>query len=253
MSVKKRGKGWQATIRDPEGREVTKTFPKKVQAEQWETSKKNDRLRGSWVDRQAGLIKLADWVVEYSERATHRRATTIARDNAVLDHWIIPAFGNRPLSSITPNDIKGLVSSMENVGLAPRTVRTNFGVLRALLNAAVLDRKIAMSPCLGIRLPEVRKTAKPIASVEDLVRLADAVPGEYAPAIYLGALGLRIQEVCGLKVKAIDFLRRTLTVELTVNEVDGKIVFGEGKTLSRQREPLRCPSRLSTCSRNTYG
>jgi integrase len=104
-----------------------------------------------------------------------------------------------------------------------------------LLNAAVFDRKVAMSPCLGIRLPEVRKTAKPIASVEDVVRLANAVPSEYSPAIYLAALGLRMQEVCGLKVKGIDFLRRSLTVELTVNEVEGKNVYSEGKTLSAAR------------------
>ena len=113
---------------------------------------KSNRLRGSWVDPQAGAIKLADWVALYNERATYRRATTMARDNAVLDHWILPAFGNRPLSSITPNDIKGFVSSMENAGLAPRTVRTNFGVLRAVLNAAVLDNKTAVSPCRGTGL-----------------------------------------------------------------------------------------------------
>ncbi len=106
-----------------------------------------------------------------------------------------------------------------------------------------------MSPCLGIRLPEVRKTAKPIASVEDVVRLAEAVPTEYAPAIYLAALGLRMQEVCGLKVKAIDFLRRTLTVELTVNEVGGKVVYGE--RLSLRQGSFTFPAPPLTCSRNT--
>ncbi len=188
---------------------------------------------------EPGLIAIGRLVIEeYGDPRLaviidrFREERGIHRDNAVLDHWIIPAFGNRPLSSITPNDVKGFVSSMDKAGLAPRTVRTNFGVLRALLNAAVVDRKIAMSPCLGIRLPEIRKTPKPIASVDDVVRLAEAVPSEYAPAIYLGALGLRMQEVCGLKVKGIDFLRRTLTVELTVNEVEGKVVYGEGKTLS---------------------
>jgi hypothetical protein len=67
------------------------------------------------------------------------------------------AFGDRPLSSMAPDDVKGFVSSMENAGLASRTVRTNFGVLRDLLNATVFDRKIAMSPCLGIQaLPGIQ-------------------------------------------------------------------------------------------------
>jgi integrase len=159
----------------------------------------------------------------------------VARDSAVFDHWVVPAFGNRALSSLSPSDIRLFVSSMEDAKLAPRTVRSHYGVLRALLNAAVVEDLIAVTPCRGIRLPEVRKTAKPIASVEDVVRLAIAVPTEYAPAIYLAALGLRMQEVCGLKVKGIDFLRRILTVELTVNEVEGKVVYGEGKTLSAAR------------------
>jgi hypothetical protein len=47
MSAKRRGKNWQATVRGPDGKEVTKTFPKRVQADQWETRMKNDRLRGS--------------------------------------------------------------------------------------------------------------------------------------------------------------------------------------------------------------
>jgi integrase len=50
-----------------------------------------------------------------------------------------------------------------------------------------------------------------------------------------------MQEVCGLKVRAIDFLRRTVTVELTVNEVEGKVVYGEGKTLSSART-IQVPS-----------
>ena len=79
MSVKRRGKNWQATVRGPDGKEATKTFPKRVQADQWETRMKSDRLRGSWVDPQAGAIKLADWVALYNERATYRRATTMAR------------------------------------------------------------------------------------------------------------------------------------------------------------------------------
>jgi hypothetical protein len=85
---------------------------------------------------------------------------------------------------------------MEDAKLAPRTIRSHYGVFRALLNAAVVEDLIAVTPCRGVRLPEVRKTPKPIASVEDVVRLATAVPAEYAPAIYLAALDLRMQGVC---------------------------------------------------------
>ncbi len=147
MSVKRRGKNWQATVRGPDGREVTKTFPKKAQADQWETRMKNHRLRGSWVDPRAGAIKLSDWVALYTERASHRRPTTVARDNAVLDHWVVPTLGNRALSSISPSDVRSLVSSMEDAKLAPRTVRSHYGVFRALLNAAVVEDREIVKTC----------------------------------------------------------------------------------------------------------
>jgi integrase len=186
----------------------------------------------------------------YNERASHRRPTTVARDDAVLNHWVVPAFGNRALSSITPSDVRLFVSSMEDAKLAPRTVRSHYGVFRALMSAAIVEDLIAVTPCRGVRLPEVRKTAKPIASVEDVVRLANEVPAEYAPAIYLAALGLRMQEVCGLKVKGIDFLRRILTVELTVNEIEARSCTAKER-LSRPRGPFTFPARLSKCSRST--
>ena len=114
----------------------------------------------------------------------------------------------------------------------------------------MVERKIAMSPRLAIRLPAIRKTPKPIASVENVVRLAEAVPSQYGQRSTWRCAGLRMQEVCGLKVKGIDFLRRTLTVDLTVNEVEGKVVYGEGKTLSAA-EPFKFPTPPSTYSRST--
>lgn len=53
--------------------------------------------------------------------------------------------------------------------------------------------------------------------------------------VFLGAIGLRLAEVLGLRVGSIDFLRRTLTVRSTINEVEGQIVEGRGKTVASER------------------
>lgn len=137
--------------------------------------------------------------------------------------------------SITPHDVRTIVQSMVSAGLAPRTVRTNYGVLRGTMSTAVEAELIAVNPCRGVKLPEVPKVAKPVALVSEVHRLAEAVPDEYRPAIFLGSLGLREAEVFGLRVKAIDFFRKTVTMEETVNEVDGRLVVGDGKTRSSVR------------------
>ena len=69
----------------------------------------------------------------------------------------------------------------------------------------------------------------------DVRRLADALPTHYRATVFLGALGLRQAEVFGLHVGAIDFDARTLTVSCTLNEVEGKFVFGTGKTETSAR------------------
>jgi integrase len=159
----------------------------------------------------------------------------MARDKAVLNHWFVPALGRRAIGSITPHDVRTIVKAMTKAGLAPRTVSTNYGVLRGAMSAAVDAQLIAVNPCRGVKLPEVPKVAKPVALVSEVHRLADAVPDDYRPAIYLGSLGLREAEVFGLKVKAIDFLRKTVTIEETINEVNGQLVVGDGKTRSSVR------------------
>src|ERR1022692_119721 len=52
--------------------------------------------------------------------------------------------------------------------LAPRTIRTNYGVLRATMTAAVDAELIALNPCRGVKLPEVPKVARPVALVPEV-------------------------------------------------------------------------------------
>ena len=50
-----------------------------------------------------------------------------------------------------------------------------------------------------------------------------------------GVLGLRWSEVAGLKVGRVDFLRRTITVVETVDDVGGRVVVADVKTRSSRR------------------
>jgi integrase len=115
-------------------------------------------------------------------------------------------------------------------------VRTNYGVLRAILSAAVDAEVIAVSPCRGVRLPAGRRRELRFLSAEELVALGEEMPLEYRPAVYLaGVLGLRWSEVAGLRVGRVDFLRHTLAVVETCAEVGGKATFADVKSASSRR------------------
>jgi integrase len=171
----------------------------------------------------------------YFAGAVHKRPTTLARDRTVNDKHFVPVIGARQLSSITPLDVRRLVEAMAQ-RLAPATVRTNYGVLRAILSAAVDAELIAVSPCRGVKLPAVRRDELRFLSAEELVALGDEMPPEYRPTVYLaGVLGLRWSEVAGLRVGRIDFLRHTLAVVETCAEVAGKVTFADVKSPSSRR------------------
>jgi len=104
------------------------------------------------------------------------------------------------IGQVRPSDVQGVVQRMHVRGLGARPIRTNYGVLRAILNRAVTNDIIDRSPCRGVRLPELTAVKRPLVSADDIIRLADAMDVDYRVAVFLGALGLRQAEVSGLRV-----------------------------------------------------
>jgi integrase len=226
---------YQAAYRDTRGREHAKRFETKREANAWLAREAADMQRGSWRDPRLGRVTFANWVEYYLEGAVHKRATTLARDRQTLRAHFLPRLGSRPLAAITPLEVRSIVQEMAS-RLAPATVRTNYGVLRAVFSAAVDADVIATSPCRGIDLAPDDRRDRPVLTAEQLRQLADAMPPEYRAIVYLaGALGLRWSEIAGLRVGRVDFLARTLTVTETVAEVEGQLVFSDVKTRSSRR------------------
>jgi integrase len=101
----------------------------------------------------------------------------MARDRTVTRVHLLPSLGNRSLIDITPLHIRRVVATM-TASLAPTTVRTNYGVLRAILTAAVEADLLVRSPCRGIRMPPHQRREVRFLSPHELERLADAMPLE---------------------------------------------------------------------------
>jgi len=128
--------------------------------------------------------------------------------------------------------------------VAPATVRTNFGVLRAVLNAAVEADLLPRSPVRGIKLETAPACDRPTLTPAELIRLADAMPGRYRALIMAaGVAGLRWSELVGLRVGSVSFLARTVTVSETISEVGGRHAVAAAKSKSSGRT-LSLPSFL---------
>jgi hypothetical protein len=124
---------------------------------------------------RAGRISYAEWSRRYFSDALHQRSTTLARDEVVNERHFIATIGDRPLFSLTPHEVRRIVGTMSK-RLAPSPVRTNYGVFRAVVNAAVAADILSVSPCRGIKLPPNRRRELRPITAEQLDVLAKAMP-----------------------------------------------------------------------------
>lgn len=228
---------WQARFKSSSGEEVSApgTFATKGEASRFLARVQADMDRGTWRDPRLGQVPFAQWAADYMAGARHKRETTRARDETVLRKHFVPVLGSTALAAITPLDVRRVVETMAG-HLAPATVRTNYGVLKAVMNAAVEADLLVKSPCRGIRLPAGDRRERATLAPDDLERIAAGMRTEYRPTVYLaGVLGLRWSEVAGLRVRHLDFLRRTLTVTETIAEVSGRLIPATTKSKASQR------------------
>jgi integrase len=77
---------------------------------------------------------------------------------------------------------------------------------------------------------------RPTLRLDQLGRLAEAVPGNYRVLILVaGVLGLRWSECAGLQISDVNFLRRTLTVRRTIAEVERPFHTADTKSRASHR------------------
>jgi len=169
-------------------------------------------------------------------RQVHRPSTVAQLDSNMARH-ILPTFGNRPLAAIRPGEVQAWVKGRAEV-LAPATVELVYRYVVAIFRAAIADRVIVTTPCVGVRLPKQERHQVVPLTMEQVEGLAGALPARYGVLVVLGAgTGLRQGEAFGLTVDRVDFLRKVVVVDrqLVLVRGEGGPRFGPPKTASSYR------------------
>jgi integrase len=234
---------WEARYRDPLGTQRTKTFDTKADARVFLAAVETSVARGTWHEPGRSRTTFEQLAADWLASNPAKRATTHARDAMVIRVHLNPVLGQLPASQVQPAHVQRVIDAMVHRGLGPKTVRTDYGVLRAVFAWAIETDLIDRTPCRNVRLPELLPVDRPLVSAAEVERLVEAISVDYRVAVLLGILGLRQGEVLGLRVGAIDFLRRTLTVRATLNEVEGRFVEGRGKTVASGKT-ISVPDRI---------
>jgi integrase len=227
---------WRARYRDAAGRRVTAptTFRTKADANAYLSVVQADLVRGQYIDPREGKTTVAAWADSWLARPG-KRAATVARDTQGIGVFL-PSLGTRALAAVTPRHVQEAVDERSRHA-QPATLGRDFAALRAMLNAAVDADLIGRSPARKVALPRIVRPERMTLDPPQLRRLVDEVPDHYrALVLTAGILGLAWEEVVALRVRDIDFMRRTVTVAQTVEELAGHLrIVPEGKRQARLR------------------
>ena len=221
---------YRARIRLHDGRERTKSFAKKVDAERWLHETQTELNRGNIVDPSSGRVTVGEYAQKWRSMQVHRHSTASVTKTR-LERRIIPAFGHRRLASVLPSEVQAWVKEL-SVDYAPSTVEATYRLLATIFRSAVADRLIPSSPCIRIQLPKRESGRVVPMSVEQVVAVRAHMPERARAMVTIAAgVGLRRGEVLGLTVDRIDFLRRTVTVDRQLVQTPGEgMQFGPPKT-----------------------
>ncbi len=154
--------------------------------------------------------------------------------------------GGRPHQSVTRADIDGLAEWMLKSGrvrvgkpgtaLSPRTVRDTLAALQRALDDAVAERLMTANPVRLVKRPRQVKPEHELWSDAESARFQAAAAGDrLAPVITLQCLGLRPEEVCGLRWRDADLAAGTLRIRRVRTLVDARPVEKEPKTAAGRR------------------
>jgi hypothetical protein len=155
--VQKRNQGgkttWRARVRLPDGRERSRSFDRKVDAERWVVETQAQLNRGNVIDPRAGQITLAEYAGQWQAAQMYRPSTAEVTASRLRRH-VLPTFGHRPIGSLRPSEIRAWVKSAAVVATRsgkPNVARSSTSpecVVAGLRGAAERGLAAALSPLL---------------------------------------------------------------------------------------------------------
>jgi len=227
---------WRARYVGPDHRERTRSFARKVDAENFLDSVRGDLVRGQWVDPALGRRTFSKYADEWLETKADVSPRTMQNIEGRLENYVRPFFGELPLAGIRPMHVRSFVSELVGQELAPSTVKATYLVAAQVLEAAAIDGLISRSPCVGIDLPrERRQQEMHFLNAEQVNDLAVAIDDRFRALVLTAAYGgLRAGELAALRVDRVNTLARTLDVVDSLSEAPGGISVGPTKTGRRR-------------------
>lgn len=201
-----------------------------------------ERKARAWLNTHGDAIRAGEWsaapppavatLADYAPgwlRSRNLAERTRDHYRQLLRDHILPTFGDQPLPTITPADVRTWFGDLDT---GPTAQAHAYSLLKAILATAVADDLIAANPC-RIRGGGQARTAKKMrpASLDELVTLTEAMPERLRMLVQLSVwCSLRFGEVAELRRGDIDLRKRLVHVRRAVVRTEEGTVVKKPKS-----------------------
>ncbi|MDP9117741.1 MAG: site-specific integrase [Actinomycetota bacterium] len=202
---------WRARYVDHAGREYTRHFERKIDAQNWLKTVTASLVRGDHVTPKTARTTVGEWCDTWLDGYRTRRKSTV-RQAEVHIKLIKEHFGGLPLAAVKPSDVKSWTAKLKQDGRAASYVYALHGRLAQIYSDAVHDGVVPRSPCSRRTSPGAGQQRAYVATTMQVWKLHDVMAPGMRAAVLLGAhAGLRLAEVAALRAGDVDFIRGVIT------------------------------------------
>jgi len=177
---------------------------------------------------------LCRWIVDYPA-SSELAPKTIRTYQFLISRYILPNIGNILLSNLAPTQVQALYTKLiEKDGVSQRTALHVHRVLSQALNYAARQDLIPYNPASREKITPPRPKWAKINFVdeEQAIKLLDKAAGsQYYDFFYLALwTGMRRNEILALRWQDIDLDKGTISVNGSIDRVNGRLERRETKT-----------------------
>ena len=216
----------------------TKTFKSKSEAKKALKEFEADKTKGTLVIPKSTTLE--EWLTYWINDVITPKSspTTVNGYQNIIDNHIVPILGITPIQQLSASQIQQYYSKLakEN-GLSQSTIRKHHDLLNTALKLAVKQDIIPQNPIQKVEAPKPEDHEIDFYAPEQIRKLIELVKGDRLEiVVYLAAyLGLRREEILGLKWENVNFESRTIYIKEVRTAAGKEIVVKQPKSKYSKR------------------
>jgi integrase len=188
----------------------------KTVAKQQEVLIKTNLMKGIIKSEKERLITFEEWATDYLQLEEVQRLRSLKDRVNVVRLQLIPYFGKKHLTAITPEDVEAYRAQRKKFnGKTPslQTINNDHIILKHCLNVARRKRLLTTNPATLVPIPCANNERDRILTAEEWERLYEVASPHLKPILLTAYhLGQRLGEILNLTWDRVDLHRGIITL-----------------------------------------